>query len=102
MLLKKLLSFVKKHYNQIKKGGFNVLLKKLKSLILFFFQIPIYIFSIPTIIIIRIISKIYLVRFCQLNSNRIGHFAKETELIYLENKEKINVPDQKYLDLFFF
>ena len=37
-----------------------------------------------------------------MNSNRIGHFAKETELIYLENKEKINVPDQKYLDLFYF
>ncbi len=102
MLLNSFSLFLKKNFYQIKKGGFEVILKKLLSSIVFIFQIPIYVLSIPTVIVLRILSGIYLIRLCELNSSRIGHFAKETELIYLENKELINTPNQKYLNLFFF
>jgi len=91
----------KKHIQQIKKGGTIIFLKKLKSLISLILQIPIYIISIPTVIIIRLIGPWFLIRLGALNSSRIGHFAKETELYFCERNAKINTPSQKYIDFFY-
>ena len=44
-----------KHYLQIKKGGIKTILKKLKSLILIFIQLPIYFISIPVFMILTLI-----------------------------------------------
>ena len=93
---------VKNHYLQIKSGGIIILLKKIISLFLLVLKIPIYIFSIPLVIIIRLISPFYLIRWQQIHSSRIGHFSKETEILYCELKLGINVPSQKHLNLFFF
>ena len=90
-----------KHITQIKKGGMLVIIKKLKSLINLFLQIPIYIISVPLIIIIRLIKPWYLIRWKELNSSRIGHFATNTELYCCERDAGINTPSQNYIDLFY-
>lgn len=60
------------------------------------------IFYFPVVLFIRIISPFCLIRFGYLISNRIGHFAGNTELYLCEMDEKINVPDHKfYFDIFF-
>ena len=90
-----------KHITQIKKGGMLVIIKKLKSLINLFLQIPIYIISVPLIIIIRLIKPWYLIRWKRVNSSRIGHFAANVELYCCERDAGINTPSQNYIDLFY-
>ena len=90
-----------KHIQQIKRGGITVIIKKLLSLIFLILQIPIYLISIPTIIIIRLISHWFLIRWKELWSSRIGHFTLETDLYCSERESGINCPPQRYLDLFY-
>ena len=89
-----------KHIHQIKRGGLIVIIKKLKSFVYLLLHIPIYLISIPTVIIIRLVRPWFLIRWNTLPSSRIGHFAKETELYCCERDAKINVPSQRYIDLF--
>ena len=89
-----------KHIHQIKRGGPIVIIKKLKSFVYLLLHIPIYLISIPTVIIIRLVRPWFLIRWNTLPSGRIGHFAKETELYCCERDAKINVPSQRYIDLF--
>ena len=51
-----------KHFIQIRKGGVKVIIKKLRSLIYLILQIPIYLISIPTVIIIRLVRPWFLIR----------------------------------------
>lgn len=60
----------------------------------------VYLMFFPLLILIRIISKFYLIRFGELVSDRIGHFACCTELYLCEKDHNINVPKKKFLDLF--
>ena len=90
-----------KHFIQIKKGGVKAIIKKLRSFIYLILQIPIYLISIPIVIIIRLIRPWFLIRWGALHSSRIGHFAKETELYCCERDAKINIPSQKYIDFFY-
>jgi len=90
-----------KHYNQIKKGGILVILKKLRSTIYLILQIPIYFISIPTVIIVRIIRPWFLIRWKELTSSRIGHFSINTEIYCCERDAGINFPSQRYVDLFY-
>jgi hypothetical protein len=92
----------KKHIQQIKKGGTIIFLKKLKSLISLILQIPIYIISIPTVIIIRLIGPWFLIRLGALNSSRIGHFAKELELYLNDLDAGINISQKNTLIFFFY
>jgi len=93
---------IKKQFLKVKNGGLIVFVKKIISCFLFIFQPVFYVVAIFLIIIIRIISPFYLIRWAELASSRIGHFAKEPAIIVLENTAGINVPSQKYLDIFFF
>lgn len=68
--------------------------KKIVSLIIYFFAILI-------VIIIRIIKPIILIRYGNLFSNRIGHFAGNTELYLCEKDARINTPQKFNLDLFY-
>ena len=90
-----------KHFIQIRKGGVKVIAKKLRSLIYLLLQIPIYLISIPLIIILRLIKSWYLIRWGELISSRIGHFCINTELYCCKRDVGINSPSQKYLDLFY-
>lgn len=56
---------------------------------------------IPLILIIFLIRSKILIRIGSLYSDRIGHFAGNTELYLCELKAGINKPDSKFIDLFF-
>ena len=53
-------NFLKRNIYQISKGGFPIIIKKIITLINFFFSIPIYIFSIPVLICLYLIRSKYL------------------------------------------
>jgi putative glycosyltransferase (TIGR04372 family) len=90
-----------KHLILIRRGGIVVIIKKLRSLFYFILQIPIYLISIPTVIIIRLIRPWFLLRWYGLRSSRIGHFVTETELYCCKRDAGINIPSQRYLDFFY-
>ena len=73
-----MLKRMNKHFVQIRMGGVKVIAKKLRSLIYLLLQIPIYLLSIPLIIILRLIKSWYLIRWGELISSRIGHFCINT------------------------
>ena len=60
----------------------------------------IYFFYLPLLIILRLISKIVLIRFTELVSARIGHFACCMELHLWEKQNKKGAPEVKVIDLF--
>ena len=90
-----------KHLNQIKKGGIKTIIKKTRTIIFLILQIPFYILSIPSVIIIRLISPWLVVRFGEIKSSRIGHFAKELELYLNDLDAGINISQKKHIDFFF-
>jgi putative glycosyltransferase (TIGR04372 family) len=90
-----------KHLKQIKNGGIFIFLKKLKTFFYFFLKLPFYLFSIPLIILIRLMKPWLLIRWDILTSSRIGHFATDSELYLCRLEAKINIPKQKYIDIFF-
>ena len=94
-------NFLIKHLIQIKNGGIKTTLKKLMSLCFIFFQLPIYLISIPIFIIITFIKPWYLIRWNFLNTSRIGDFAVRIELYCCERDANINFPKQKYKDFFY-
>ena len=88
--------FIKRQYMDISQGPRIVLLRKMKIILMVAF------FGIYVVAIIRLIKPWLLVRFGELNSSRIGHFAANTELYFCERDAGINVPTQRYLDIFYF
>ena len=85
-----ILQNLNKHFEQIKKGRILVIVKKLRSFIYLLLQIPFYLISIPLVLIIRLIKPWYLIRWQELISSRIGHFATNTELYCCELDARIN------------
>ena len=60
-----------------------------------------YLLSIPILILLKLISFKYLIRFKKLESSRIGHFAENTELYLCESDVGINKPKIRYIDLLY-
>lgn len=81
-----MISFLKSQYYQFKKNEFLFIELKSKILFLFLLSLPLYILYIPLVFIIILISPIILVRFGELESNRIGHLAGNTEIHILEKR----------------
>ena len=90
-----------KHFEQIKKGETIVFVKKLRSLLYLLLQLPIYLISIPIIIVIRLIRPWFLIRWEDINSSRIGHFVLKPELYCCQLDAGIDVPSQRYIDFFY-
>lgn len=83
---------------------FKINLKNIfkKSLTLFkiLLQLPIYILSIPFLLLIYSLSFFFLIRISKLKSSRIGPLAIATELYICEKKN--DCKSKKKLDLFYF
>ena len=94
--------FVKRILLEIKKGGIKTFIKKFITVFFLILSIPIYLISFISLIVIYIIGPSYLIRFGNLNSSRLGHFVANTELYLCEKEKKINLPKQRFIDLFFF
>jgi putative glycosyltransferase (TIGR04372 family) len=95
------MQFIKRQVEQIMQGGVTVLIKKIKLLIVRFLYLPLYILAIPVVLMIRMIKPWLLVRLGELISSRIGHFAANTELYLCEQDAGINIPSQRYIDIFY-
>ena len=59
------------------------------------------IIGIPSLLIIRLISPFFLIRIAQLRNTKIGHYTVNVELYLCEKNKKINIPNIKFLDLFY-
>ena len=94
------MNFLLSQIKQIREGDFNLLLNKFFILFDLIYSFFISIILLPFIFIIIIISKKFLIRFGEIHTSRIGHFATNIELYLLEKIEKINTPDTKCLDFF--
>jgi putative glycosyltransferase (TIGR04372 family) len=64
-------------------------------------KLPLFIIAIPTVLAIRLIRPWLLVRWGYLISQRIGHFAANTELYLCEREAGMNVPKQHHVDIFY-
>jgi len=94
-------NFIKRQVVQIRQGGHAVLCKKLKLVFSILHKLPLFILAIPVIVGIRLIKPWLLIRWGELHSPRIGHFASNTELYLCERDAGINVPMQRHADILF-
>ena len=83
----RIIDWFKGQIAQLIMGDIRVLKFKVKKLFLMFFVCSFAVMFIPLFFIIRIISKIILIRFGRLPSRRIGHFINDVNL-YLCFKKK--------------
>lgn len=81
---------------QLLVGGHSVLIKKLARLCIL---VCYFLFAIPVLLIVRLLSPFLVIRFGELLSDRIGHFATFTDL-YLCECEKGFHGRNKY-DIFY-
>ena len=98
-------TFIERQLLQVKQGGRAVLFRKMKRglqiLLKILIKLPLYISAFPVVIVIRIISPWFLVRWDGLMRSRIGHLAANTEMYLCERDAGINVPKQRHVDLFY-
>ena len=97
-----MMKFINRQVGQIKQGGSTVLLIKINLLLAKLSRLPLYIVAIPVVLIGRSIKPWFLFRVGILRSTRIGHFAANTEIYLCERDVGINVPNQRYIDIFCF
>ena len=97
-----ILNLLKKSFQEVKLGGLKIILRKILTIIKIILQLPIYFISSFLIIIIYLIGKFFLIRFISIDSARLGHFLANTEIFLCEKDAGINVPHEKYFDIFFF
>ena len=86
-----------------RQGVCAVLLRKMKRTLHILLKLPLYILAVPCVLVFRLIRPLLLVRWRWggLISTRIGHFAANTEMYLCERDAGINVPKQRYVDLFY-
>jgi putative glycosyltransferase (TIGR04372 family) len=94
-------SFLESQLLQIQQGGWAVLFRKMKRILLILLKLPFYLIVVLVLIGLRLIRPWLLVRWSGLISSRLGHFAGNTELYLCEQDAGINVPKKRYVDLFY-
>ena len=97
-------NFLNKQIIDLKRGGLVTLSKKIITTInlIIFIVNPFYYIAILFVIFSRLISPFYLIRWGQLHSVKLGHFAMNTELYCCKREVGINVPARPYIDFFCF
>lgn len=94
-------SFIERQVFQIQRGGYSVLFRKMYLAMQMCLRLPMYLPAIPAVVVIRLVKPWLLVRFGGMISSRIGHFAANTELYLCERDAGINLPKQRYIDIFY-
>ena len=77
------------------------MIKALRNIGIAIYAIAIRTSAIPFIILIRLITPWVIIRFGPLQSHRLGHFAANTELYVCEMKERVNIENKRYIDIFY-
>jgi len=91
-----MIAFIEKKINVIRKYGIIVIFRKALILWTSFLAL----LAVPAVIIIRLLKPFVIIRFGPLRSERIGHFAGNTEL-YLCQRD-LGMYDEKCLDVFYY
>ena len=90
----KIARFLKRQVQQVQAGGWPVFWYKLVSLLS---MLP----AFPVVLFIRLLHPFIVIRIGQLFSERIGHFAANTEVCLCERDASINVPRQPFVDIWY-
>jgi putative glycosyltransferase (TIGR04372 family) len=91
--------FIDSQLRQTQYGGQPVFARKMKRGLQILLKMPLYILSVPAVLVIRLIRPWLLVRWRSMISARIGHFAGNTEMYLCEWDARINMPKQRHVDL---
>ena len=101
-------NFLVRNIKELIRGDANTLIRKLykliRLLIITFYYLPSFIFvTIISLVILYFIKPFVIIRFQEVLSSRIGHFAGNIDLYIEEKKNFINIQfkEKKYLDIFF-
>lgn len=92
--------FVRRQVNQIKRGGWPTIAVKSRALLMLSLGLIPVLAAFPVVLVARMVRPFVLIRFGPLRSDRIGHFAPETELYLCEREQGIH--GDKALDLFYY
>lgn len=88
----RLICFLRYHARDIRRGGLPVLLRKAQAFLMM-------VLAVPVVLPIRALRSLVLIRFGQLISHRIGHFAVNTELYLCERDAGLYSP--RTIDIFY-
>ena len=102
MFLRIVFNFFKRNYDETKSGGIKVILRKVKTFIKIIIFSPYFLIVLFFLLIIYLIKPLILIRFGNLSSSRLGHFAADTELYLCELDAGVNIPKEKFKDFFYF
>ena len=94
-------TFIQGQITQIRQGGRPVVAKKLNLALRISLKLPLFFLAVPAVIVIRLLRPWFLIRLGSMISSRIGHFAANTELYLCERDADVNVPNKRYVDLFY-
>lgn len=95
------MSFFKRQISQIYQGGVPILMRKVKKILQYIRMMPLFFLAFPFVVFMRLIAPFFLIRFQGVIGSRIGHFAANIELYFCEKDAGINIPRQKYIDIFY-
>ncbi|MFC1909220.1 TIGR04372 family glycosyltransferase [Chloroflexota bacterium] len=87
--------FIRFYASQIHEGGWPILLRKARSFLKMLLLMPL----MTVVLILYALRPLVLIRFGQLRSERIGHFAANTE-VYL-CKRDAGLDNQRAFDIFY-
>lgn len=90
----KIPGFLKRQVQQVREGGLPVFGHK-------FFRLLLLLPALPVVLFIRLLCPFVVIRFGELFSERIGHFAGNTELYLCEHDAGINVPHKPFMDIWY-
>lgn len=99
--LRNVTRFLKRQMLQTRKERREVMNRKMKRSLHIFLKLPFYVFAVFAVLVSRMIRPVLLLRWGALICTRIGHFAANTEIYLCERDAGINVPKQRYVDLFY-
>jgi len=95
-------SYINRQFLEVKKGGVPIFVRKISTTIKLLLFSPSYFFALLILPFIYLIRPWFLVRFGCLISNRLGHFAENTELYLCEKDFGMHTPSIPHLDLLCF
>jgi len=105
-ILRKILNILKRQLQQIQKGGWSEIKRKLKLVFMLIIKLPVVLVmlvpALSVLLVARIIRPVFLIRFNRLVSWRIGHFAGNTELYLCELDAGINKPEIPFIDIWYY
>ena len=99
--MNKLIIFIVKQVNDLKKKGVTELVKKIKIFTYLLAYSPVYFLAFLFYLIILMIKPLVLVRVGEIPCQNFGNLVSSTSLYYLKKKHKIDQPLKKFVDLIY-